>query len=197
MKRFFAFILIILTSCAYQLEPPNKPHRMLYYHNVSSVLVVPFLDHTATPQLAQEVTESFTEELARFSEVGVIHATTVYEYLIRNEIVIDETNLAEVGFMLGRAFGVKAVILGAVTEYERYFPPILGISFEVITVEGRETVYAHSETFDSNMNYIRQKVKKYASLREKSDSVHGDEVILRKRDLFIRFVIHEIIKKHL
>ncbi|MFC1809248.1 hypothetical protein ACFL3D_03920 [Candidatus Omnitrophota bacterium] len=188
---------LFFASCAYQAEPLFKEKRTLYYYNIENIAVLPFIDYTNTQGVSREVTEIFTEELARFNESGVVHATAMLNYLHTNKIVITEHNIREVGLQIGRVFNVDAVVIGAVTEYDPYFPPKLGLSIEVLTVSDSETIFTTSETYDASFNFVREEIKRFAGTKKVKDSVYGDELIMQKMDLYIEFVSYDIIRKNL
>ena len=190
-------LCLILSSCAYQLQSRDEQARALYFHDLGSILVVPFMNQTDHPEIGHLATEIFTSELARFQEVGVVHTETVNEYLKAQRIKIEQENIIDIAYQLGKVFDVEAVIIGAVTEYDPYFPPVLGLSLELISLRDQSTLLTFGETFDSNLNYVRVALKKYAGSREVSDSVYGREVALRKAESFVQFVSHEIIRKNL
>ena len=189
-------IFMSFASCAYQVEPRIKEKRILYFHDIESILVVPFVDYSGTPNLSQTVTETFTSELARFNETGVVHAEAVFDYLNERRVAITKKNLEHVGLEIGAAFGVEAIVLGIITEKERYFPPKLGLSFEIITLADQKTIFADSETYDASYNYVREALDKYAGAKKTTDSVYGKELIMRKYDLFVEFVCFEIVRKN-
>lgn len=202
-QRIRHFLLLCISavflcaSCAYQYEPLVKDKRLLYYHNVHSTVVIPFLDQTRTPGVAGKVTECFTEELARFGELAVVHSTSVAAYLRENNIAVTEKNVRDVALRIARAFHVETAVIGAVTEFNAFFPPKLGLSFEVIRVRDEKSIIAVSETYDAAFNYVRDEAEAYAGLRDEHDSVFGREIVLRKMDLYIEFVCYRLIKKNL
>ena len=187
----------MFSTCAYQSEPLFKEKRTLYYYNINSVAVLPFIDYTYASGDAAKLTRIFTEELARFNEHGIVHSSAMFDYLVSNRIEINETNIRTVGLAIGQVFNVDAVIIGAITEYDEYFPPKLGLSIEVVTVNNGETIFATSETYDASFNFVRDQLDQFCGTKKVDDSVYGNELILRKMDLYTEFVSYQIIKKNL
>lgn len=189
--------VLLVSSCAYQVEPIEKDKRVLYTYKIKNLVVAPFLDHTNSSGLSKKVTDIFTAELARFAEAAVPHSTSVEAYLKENNIILDEQTVREQAIAMGKIFNVDAVLIGAVTEVDYYFPPKLGLSFELISVLDGTSIFAWSETYDATFNYIREDAKQYAGFKKTGDSVYGNEIVLRKMDMFIEFVCHELIRKNL
>ena len=190
-------ITVLCSSCAFQMEPLYKEKRTLYYYNINSVAVLPFIDYTETRGATAEMTKIFTEELARFNESGIVHSTAMFDYLIQNKIELTDKNVREIGVAVGKVFNVDAVIIGAITEYDEYFPPKLGLSLEVVTVADGETIYAVSETYDASFNFVRKELEEFCGVKKVQDSVYGNELIMQKMDLYAEFVSYQIIKKNL
>jgi TolB-like protein len=188
---------VMITSCAYQAEPLVRDKRTLYYYNINSVAVLPFIDYANTPGATAEVTDIFTGELARFNESGVVHSAAMFDYIRAQRIEITDKNIREAALEIGKAFNVDAVIIGAVTEYNEYFPPVLGLSIEVVTVNDGQTVFATSETYDASFNFVREEIEQFCGAKKVNDSVYGNELIMQKMDLYTEFVSYEIIKKNL
>lgn len=193
------FLILIsslnLSSCAYQYEPLIVPERILYSENVESALVLPFIVSNGKGDVSS-VSEMFYSEIARFSEIKIAHFESVLRYLNENDYRIDEANIRTIAYRVGEAFDVEAVFIGRVTEYNGFYPPVLGLSVELLNVDKRQVIAARSEVYDSRFNYVKEELVKYAATTNAHDSLYKDELILRNFNKYIRFVCHRFIEKY-
>ncbi len=199
IKLFVPFLAVIFfSSCAYQREPLYTPERFMAREGIKSAAVLPFIvvDGVKDGKVVK-TGEIFSSELARFREISVIHPNTVKGFLDKNRIVLNEKNISEVAKRVGEFFNVDIVIAGTVTEYNPFFPPVLGISIAVFRIDRFSLAETKSEVYDAGFNFVRNEVKSYASYRNLGDTLYGSDIILQKAELYIRFVCHQIIKKYL
>ena len=199
-RKVLLFLLITLASiplsCAYQYQPLMSEERIIYKNDIRSIAIIPFLDLAEGEGDIQDATDIFSSELARFREVNIIHPSSVMQYLYENNITLNSSNIMEEAFRVGAFFNVESVIVGTITEYNSYFPPIFGVSLLLVDVETGETILSRSEVYDSSFNYVRNELEYYASVKRVDDSVYKEDLILHQFDLYIRFVCHQIIKKY-
>jgi TolB-like protein len=187
----------IIAACSYQYEAIVPAARVLYNNDITSVAVLPFLNLSGKNGEVSETSTIFASELARFREVKIVHPAAITEELARRNIVLNQNNVMEVGREIGRLFNVQSVIIGSVTEFDSYYPPVVGINIVLVDVHTGAVVDSRSEVSDASFNYVRAALKAYASSRNLEDSLYEEEAILHKCDLYIRFVCHEIIRKYL
>ena len=121
----------------------------------------------------------------------------VLKYLSESQLKIDASNVRRIALAAGEAFGVQSVIIGQITEYNAFYPPVLGLSIEIIDVAKGATVASKAETYDSNMNYVHEELREYASKTRAHKSLFNDDLILHRFDMYIRFVCHRFIQKYL
>jgi len=192
---------MLMSSCAYQLEPVMKQDRIFITENIESALVVPFLC-LSDPEDVKDlppVADIFASELARFRDVAVTHPSLVQAYMKEHNLVITKENVYDVADTLAAAFDPDVIIIGSITEYSTYYPPVMGIHIEVKRTHSRETLLNTSMVCDARYNYIRASLKDdYAMYKtDNEESLYKQELVLQKIDLFTRFVCYRLIKRYL
>lgn len=190
---FTAFI----AACSYQYETIVPAERVLYHNDITSVAVLPFLNLSGENGQISEASSIFASELARFREVKIIHPSAIEKYLSEQGLVLTQNNVMEIGRAIGRLFNVQSVIIGSVTEFDPYYPPVLGLNIVLIDVHTGAVIDSRSEVSDASFNYVRVALREYGASRRLDDSLYEEDVILHRCDLYIRFVCHEIIRKYL
>ncbi len=199
-KLYILFIIIVIVSgglsCAYRYQPVIPEERILYKNEVNSIAVVPFVNMAEGKGDIRNATEIFSSELARFREVNIVHPTSVAQYLYEHNIKLDSSNITAEALKIGAFFNVDTVIVGTITEYNSFFPPIFGLSLLLIEVDTGKIIASRSEVYDSSFNYVRNELKTYASVKKLKDSLYEEDLILHRFELYIRFVCHQIIKKY-
>jgi len=168
----------------------------MFRNNIKSTLIMPFVNVSEGPGDVSPTTEIFTSELARFREINVVHPSAVEQYLVDNNIVLTPGNIRQQALRVAKVFNVESVIIGTITEHNAFYPPSLGLSVELIDTETGRGIETKSETYDSSYNYVRNELTTYASVRRLDDSLYGQDVVLHKFDLYIRFVCYQFIKKY-
>lgn len=198
VPRLLGLLLIMVTiaSCTYRYALPYVEERYLYRNNITSVAVLPFIN--ATPaQEGNAAGEIFASELARFREVSIVHPAAIEHYLQENNITVTPGNIMAVARSVGAFFKVETVIVGTVTEANVFFPPVLGVSINLVDTATGDVMVSKSSVYDSSFNYVREEVKRYASVKRLNDSLYKENLILQQFDSYVRFVCYEMVKLYL
>ncbi|MBU1863473.1 MAG: hypothetical protein KKH94_07430 [Candidatus Omnitrophica bacterium] len=201
IKKTFSLLLIsgILfmgASCAYRYTPLTSGERIFFHSDIDSVAIIPFLNFAQKGDTVDNIAEIFSSELARYQEVRIVHPTSIARYLHEKAIVLTEGNIRREALRIGTFFNVQNVIIGTVTEYNEFYPPVLGLSLELIDVKRDRTIAARSEVYDSGFNYVRIELEEYAAVKCLTDSLYKEDLILHRFDLYMRFVCHQMVEKY-
>jgi len=187
----------LMAGCTYQYEQVAPQKRILYNNDVSSVAVLPFLNLSEVPGVVEETGEMFAHELARFREVKIVHPSSIEQYLAEESIQLSRKNIMQQARDIGSFFNVQTVIIGSVTEFEPYHPPVLGLSIVLLDVITGKVIDSRDVVYDSSFNYVRNELTEYAGLKNPSDTLLREDFFLHKCDKYIQFVCHQFIKKYL
>lgn len=133
MKRFGAIVLLALASCdlfrstKYDTFPENP------YSDLSSILVLPFLNQSTTPFDGDELGNICASELAKFSGFRVFRPHHARMHVKPGEPV---ATLEDV-LRIAKALKADAVLAVAVTDYDPYNPPKVALTVQLIRVSAR------------------------------------------------------------
>lgn len=128
LRPLFMFMFIaglpVFCGCAFYPRAQNP------LPGVYRVAVLDFVDKTngAEGLDTAAVTEMFASELQKIPTYEVVPVQEVREVL--GPVRID-TNQPQLAFEVARALHAQAIIVGAVTEYNAYYPPRVGLHCEM------------------------------------------------------------------
>lgn len=217
--------LALLPGCAWlhatdYFTYPDNPFPQL-----RTVAVVPFVlpaqPESKDPTMdSVAVADLFASELVQVGNLGkVIRPAEVQAYLRKEGLAI--TTVQDV-IQLARGLKVDSVILGAVTEYDPYYPPRVGLAvqffathqvqrshavdvdkllhaghYKIVQVSPSESVHllaSLEEVYDSHRETTRWKIGGWELVHHGSDRAFVDEErILRVMPLYLRFASFDVI----
>lgn len=124
-------ILILCSSfcgCAFVPQIRHQPQYHNPFPQLHRVAILPFFNLSSNPTINQdEVAEAYYVELQQIPGFEVMPPGVVKQVLMLHEIEINgTTDFQELAQMLG----VDVLIRGAVTEFDPYYPPRVGISVD-------------------------------------------------------------------
>lgn len=215
------------TSVKYYTHPDNPDIEL------KTIAVAPFFNATMGTLDAERIGDLFASELVQCGVVAkvqrpheVLEAAYRLKYpeggaapaTVRIQDLITEPADA---VRVAKALKADAVIVGTVTEYEPYFPPVLGMAIQVFCTKtytlraedverliqsGKPLSLAASHAgnvldgfervYDSNQTILRLEIKGYAMAREGTDrSFRDEESVLRVSENFFRFCSNQMIRE--
>lgn len=214
--RAWLLVLPLLAGCHVQstkyLAYPSNP-----YSQVSTIAVAPFLSEgKGDGMLAAEI---FATELAQVPGIRVIRPSHVKEAVLK-----DSARIANVQEALGAAkrLGADAIIVGCVTEYDPYLPPIAGMAIqmfaenavppanggdptsevlagrplEVTPAEQRYLVIAFERVFDAHQAATREELRQYAeSFTPQDRGFQGEGYFLGVYERYLHFCANVMIRQ--
>jgi hypothetical protein len=99
---------------------------------IRTFVVAPVMNLSTTARLDMiEVTNALTSELQQVEGVAVVPIGRVYEYLAAQQVAT--VGSPEEARALAQVFHADAVIVAAVTEYDPFVPPRMGLAVQVYT----------------------------------------------------------------
>jgi hypothetical protein len=102
-------------------------------NGIQTVVVAPMMNLCTSSDVDMlEVTNAFASELQQVEGLNVVPLGRVYQYLSANRMAT--VGSPEEARALAQVFKAQATIVGAVTEYDPYNPPRMGLAVQVYTV---------------------------------------------------------------
>lgn len=131
-RQQFAALLAVVGMLALNAGCDLVPQRLTKptLHNpfpeLSSVAIVPFLNKSEEPTVnGREFAEAYYNELQQIPGFEIVSVSTVEETMRQNELILPRDL-----YKLGDLLGVDAVAVGAVNEFDMYYPPRCAIEVE-------------------------------------------------------------------
>jgi len=128
-KLWLVLLLLVTGSSAGCMAIPEITHQPQYHNpfpQLHRVAVLPFFNLTDNPTIDQfQFASSYHTELQQIPGFDVMPVGVVEQFLRGNNISVNSATDFQ---KLARALGVDAVVVGAVNDFDEYYPPRLGLS---------------------------------------------------------------------
>lgn len=123
-------LMPVLAGCV-KVEPRGEVlYNSLY--GINTVVIAPVMNLSTSPNVDMvEVTESLASELGHVKGLRVVPIGRVYQYLSSQEMATVGSAAEARG--LAQVFGAQATIVAAITEYDPYEPPVMGVAVQMYT----------------------------------------------------------------
>jgi hypothetical protein len=174
------------------------PFKNYYYDakgmsNVTSVVLMPFMNSTKCPEASAGITDAFVLELSKLGRFDVIVAEYPAGWLQNNLASRGAFNSGNIKAIC-EIYGADAVIVGEVTRYEPYKPFVLGLRFSMISADKGRTIWNVDETLDSGMKKVSYAAKNYYNAQvDGSVYTTGRDVMENSITLYTRFVCSSMV----
>lgn len=120
-----AYFIASLSGCAAIPDIREQPQYHNPFPQLHRVAVLPFINLSAEPTVnGEQVAMAYYNELQLIPGFEVMPVGVAKQQLIAQKVVINEATDFQ---KLARDLGVEAVLVGAITDYEPYYPPRMGI----------------------------------------------------------------------
>jgi hypothetical protein len=208
--------MAMLTGCT---RPPPAP-TMSPYPVARSLVVLPLLNHSGSSDFdAIRATDILVEELSQVKGPGLVVLPTNRAMKILLAHGQTHATSIEQAMDIASQLGVDGAVVGAVTAYDPYDPPRIGMVLQLFWVradmKGQVTepvrlsrspsgegpaYYAGAgpasqvqAMLDASDNEVVFRIQQFAKLHEGQDSSFGWRRYLVDSDSYMRFVCHELI----
>ena len=211
--------ILVLSGChieswKYKTYPDNP------FPDVQVVAILPFINQTPETRLkTEEFSNIFASEILKFDGFRVVRPRVVAMTLGEGE----EIRTLEDAIRVGRRLKVDAVFVAAITDYDPYRPPKIGISVQFLRVASREIsdseidrivqcaswrrgplamgrkeaghwMGAFERVYDAHQESVRRELTAYCDAQEGDDSAfRGDEEFIAVQARFMQFVSNQVI----
>lgn len=201
----------------------SAPERLQARHrDLQTVGVAPFFNRSTALWLSgREVAVAFYTELQQVGGLTVVPVGVVETAMRRHRIELTD---AQQAVELARVLELDALVVGAITHFDPYRPPQLGLSVRVYgrgprapaaeaslerlsrspaaasrpaALDGPSPRIAVDRLFDAGRPDVVAAIQHYAQVRAGDQRVDGWQSYLDRSDDFIRFCCYQIVRTHL
>jgi len=209
-SRYWLLLILIGISACNQAQRSAPAARV----NPWVVAVAPVLNLSGSQDFDPlKVTDLIASEFLEFDNIAVVPINLTLAELERRGKLVVET--PEEALDLARRLGADAAVVVAVTEYDPYWPPVIGLvmqwyaarpmrragEFDPVAASrnGSDVPYALSgervaqpvrqvqRVFNSAREDVRKEVRDYAKQREGAESPYGWQRYLHSQELYVRY----------
>lgn len=130
-KRHFliaALLLLVATQsgCIFVPEVSHQPQFHNPFPQLHRVAILPFVNQSDDPTInGADVANRYRAELQQIRGFEVMPLGVVEAYLRSHRVNFDERTDFQ---KLAQALGVDAVVIGAITDFDPYYPPRMGLA---------------------------------------------------------------------
>jgi len=196
----------------YEMKPRHAELR--------TIAVAPFFNLSPQPDVnGRAIGSAFFSELQQVDGITVIPIGVVEALLQEKRLELERPEQAR---QVARLLGADALVVGAITDYDPYYPPRVGIALQVYTPNGTDPTQvlslaqlarsSHAPTgrsgstskpprlrlvriFDSSQPRVRDKVKRFAIHHSGTERPGQWRSFMRRSDDYLRFCCHEVVRE--
>ncbi|MCP4709631.1 MAG: hypothetical protein GY869_13475 [Planctomycetes bacterium] len=216
-KLVLTLVLLIALGCQSQPNPFYEPG---FVTEPRTIAIAPFLNQSGSEYLVpMAVTDAFYSELQSIEGLTVVHPNRIMTEMMN--LGIETVSSPQDALSLADQLHADAIIVGAITAYDPYPPPEIGMKLQLYAREIRSDINANGNVdpgdivrqptsfdmpfspelkprvgltriFDADRQDVVEEIKKYASIRTGQQRPHSWRYYTTQAN-FIRFVSYQMI----
>ncbi len=165
------------------------------YHNVQRVLLVPFTIESGRDKVMDEVTDAFMIELQKKSTFEAVKPQGFQDMMSQQKDVWSRGLIRPETIIEAKSrYNVDAIIIGTITQYQPYEPPVLGIKIAMFSAVSGNIMWSTDAIFDSSEASVIQLLKAYyKKVYQRKQSLYDWKIILLSMKRYARFVAHHMV----
>jgi len=205
-------------GCAKEPVLVRKPDKAPYDRPVT-LAVAPVVNYSGNENIdTLKVTDLLFSELQQVPGIVVVPVNRVLAQMVQDRMPTLET--PEQAMALTKKVGADGIVVAAITEYNPYYPPIVGLALQLygfdappvgrlavdpvgmeraaspmqITIDPEQPQLPKnqlSRIYNSRDHEVLQEVEDFADCRGTAQSPYGWRLYLRSQEMYLRFVFHE------
>ncbi|MFP4055835.1 MAG: hypothetical protein ACLF0G_03080 [Candidatus Brocadiia bacterium] len=191
--------MALLAGCGGPLFAPPPPEVSIYRspelgrNGRERVLVLPFRHRDEG--VSRAVTEAFALELAKTQAFEVISPEDPQAGPAADTPLWDDGGLDVPALVaLRRRLNVQALVLGHVTHYRPYDPPVLGLRVQVVSTRSGSVLWGAEACFDAREEGVRALMRKFHGRRLSDQAeTYGWRILLDSPRHYAQFVSRQLV----
>ncbi len=214
--------LVLLSGCAAFESWKYKAYPANPYPDIHVVAVMPVFNHSLEPRVeGMEFANLLASELSKFEGVRAIRPQVLRKALPEADKPVALEDLLKAA----RLHRADAVIVAAVTDYDPYDPPRIGLSVQFLRTSGRalssaeidrivqsaswrrgpvplardqaaNLIAAFEAVYDAHEDRIRKEIVQYAHAQDQSDTPFaGEREFLAVQARYLQFVSNLVVRR--
>ena len=213
---------MMMEGCCQKQEVVFCPRLCSPYGRAVTVAVVPILNYSGNLDIdTLKVTDILYSELQQVEGFAVIPVNRLLAQMAQENMRCVETPEQALG--LARKVGAEIILVSAITEYNPYYPPVVGMAMQVFSEPEPASTQASGvdpvvlrrmssplkldvdidpefwprnqiqRIYNSRDKMVLEQVKHFADDRGVGHSPYGWDVYLRSQEYYLRFVCYKAI----
>jgi hypothetical protein len=212
MAAFAAFTASTLIGCTQQSDRQAEARRDRPHADTVIVLapVLNLSDHASLDPL--QLTDIMAAEMQDFPGVAVVPVNLTLAALER--LGLGQVETPQEAELLAREFDADATVVAAITEYDPYVPPRVGLVLQwysapraaeaafldpvlasreptggqhALSIDDRGPVFQVQQVFNAAANDVQRDVQAYAARRAGAQSPYGWRLYVESQKQFVRY----------
>jgi hypothetical protein len=189
------------------LPPPIEVATASAYSTTQTLAVAPAINLSGSRDFDPfAVSDSVFEELQQVPGLNVLPLNRTL-YAMR-QLGIRSLDSAEQAQKVAEALGANALVVPAITSYNPYNPPVIGMILQVYTpraeasggaegavVKEKQPVSQTEAIFNATNQSVLHELRDFARGRTQYDTALQDEKFVQDADLYLRFVSHAMVRR--
>lgn len=215
-----AALAVLSAGCAHK---QLKPAIVAPYTQTTIIALAPVLNFSGTRQLdTLKVTDILYSELQQIPGLAIVPVNRVLAQMAQDHV--DAIQTPQQALTLAERLDADAIIVAAITEYNPYYPPVVGMVMQIYGFEGQQPARQAFDpvelerqasptriTVDLNQQQMPKSqvqriynagdsataklVKRFAKLRGTGNDPYRWQLYMRSQSHYLRFVCHESIRE--
>jgi hypothetical protein len=216
-------VALAASGCSQKNPVKDTGHLVSPYSRQLTIVVAPVLNYSGNQDLDPiKVTDILYSEMQSVEGFAVVPTNRMLAQLARERIGVIET--PQQAMKIANALGADAIVVSAITEYNPFYPPVVGMAVQVyglqqesvripkidpvamersasplkLSTEIEPQFWPKNQMqriYNSRDKKIAHQVEEFAEDRGNAESPYKWEVYLRSQEYYLRFVCYKAIKE--
>jgi len=184
-------------ECIFREKPVSRPLEYMLqtpYADVYTLAVAPAINLSGSRDFDPYiVSDTLFNEMQQVAGWNVLPLNKTL--LAMRRLGIQTIDKPEDVRNLATLLGVNALVIPAVTAYDPYNPPTMGMILQMYETTGASPVAQVNAVFNATNQSVLRELRDFAMGRTQYDSAMLDQKFLMDADLYARFVCHAMVRR--